>query len=997
MKIDLNDRTNRFVWQEDDFVILPLRSRFARIDKRKKKKRIKTSRSVRVKQGLDDVSYGHLDYYGFGGGPQIPAGDVTKAHDVSHELRNPHTGEWVRNPLTALKSILGLVEDSRKKRDAARAKRFKNMNPRGTKAGYVKSKNSSVQVDPMKATKLPKTASKQDKKRVDGWAKQNLKPGDAAYATVITRLASKHTGGETQAPNYRVAQAHKNLIAIDPSLAEPRNEKKLKAKAVLEVARLLSVENQVNAQLFPQDSKAHVEPKAVRIKLAGKTSNMTEVQSKKIASISTTKGQRLVPDDTTQPTLFEPHLGNPAPTSHQYKFPDRLVKANVGEHKGKYVRVNANGEVSLVPQENVVKLRAEGISFWTSYDAHAKKNREIRLAKPLPEDTQPELIRTSRDARRARAKWLAAQSGLNPDDTFDQANITGDKTLLTQQDQDWRLKNVPTAVKAEHKALKDRMKELSVPNTEDYINRNKTEHFDPRTDEQIRESFKQQRKENFTERKALIAKYPELANGSQKDKPFHPSVNPLDPAVQAEVDRVFAEADRQILAADQKPTVYLDRRGNVRPSTVKEIAADQKRYDAASIVSAAESQRRANDPNSITTSRGVITSRGRRSGGKRVTAPKREAKEFTSQQGTPLAPGKVPGKMVVPKYPDPITQPVRPATQAELEAMFKGSPARAEHTTKSGRVIPAKAAVPPGTPPKGRSNIQVPVNKNTPAEWGQFSYKYDHQYVKDKAKIDYGVSQHTQAHHWAASERKYARVAIIAEHMPTLDTALKRDAKSNDTAGAVAIMRILAMRPSSDNAETTLPLRDKNGVVMKDSAGDVIYGPPVMTFGATTMQRQHVTFEDNGKTAVISLTGKAAHEISIKTNDSTVVEVLKARMNKKGKPTDRVFSTTAAETIAYIKSYLPGAQNKDLRTYNANEIAKQVIATHPIPTSVGEFINAIKDVSETTANQLQHKPTQSISSYINPEQFRGWAVSAGVDFETFLHPPSGTTRPVKPI
>ena len=68
--------------------------------KRKKKKIARrNTRKSRVKQGLDNVSYGHLDYYGFGGGSQnIAPGDIGKRGFDPKELRDPLNGEWIKLP-----------------------------------------------------------------------------------------------------------------------------------------------------------------------------------------------------------------------------------------------------------------------------------------------------------------------------------------------------------------------------------------------------------------------------------------------------------------------------------------------------------------------------------------------------------------------------------------------------------------------------------------------------------------------------------------------------------------------------------------------------------------------------------------------------------------------------------------------------------------------------------------------------------------------------------
>lgn len=371
------------------------------------------------------------------------------------------------------------------------------------------------------------------------------------------------------------------------------------------------------------------------------------------------------------------------------------------------------------------------------------------------------------------------------------------------------------------------------------------------------------------------------------------------------------------------------------------------------------------------------------SSGKKTAKPpkKTKADEETverSSAGLPLEPqGEITGRYTVAPKPPSRTVKVRKATKKDLERLFPA--------TKSKKA---------GTPPPGRENIRVPLGKMSPG-YGAFDYMYDHHWRKVKGKVERGKKQRSQSHDVASQLMKFDKIERMAKTMPRLDKRIAKDAKTDDTAAAVAFMRILAMRPSSDSGETRLVKKDSNGEVVRDANGELVYGDPIKTFGATTLKREHVKIE-NGE-AVISLTGKAAHEIRIRTNDKTIVDIIRARYKRAGKDSDKLFDTDAKKTDAYIKETFKDASNKDLRTYVATTLAQQKIETMETPDTVAEFKRAVKEVTETTAAQLQHGSSQSRDSYVSPRVFFEWATAAGVDYELFEKPDKGRARKIKPL
>lgn len=943
-------------------------------------------------------------------------------HDVSGELRD-YRGQW---------TVGGGAGPAQKERDSARKRRLQHIRTRGVELGYITPKNSSVTVNPMAKTKLPRTVGKQEKQAVDKWARENLPPSDAAYASLISHLAAKKTGGETQHPGFRVDRAQKNLIAADPSLADPKNSKILKQKMLEETGKLLKIENMVMAQLFPADVKTS---RSERVRLAGGYAGITVLQNKALHSVSDSKGFRVKPTDKSLRT-----------TNRQSMFPDRITKAVLGPHKGQYVRVSATGGITPVPAGDVARLRAEGKAHWTPLDASAKER--AKAAREAPLSTRPltrggktlkydeqtgetGIIATSRDARRARAKYLVAQhNNLNPEDTFNQVNLTGDKTLLT--DQNWQRPKVLAGVWESYKETQARLKELTTAKTKKYISDNSKTHADKRTDAEIRQAFKDSRRAIREEQKVLKEKHPELTVVGRRE--FHPSSPaPLSDSAQQAHDAALARADREIEAQALKEALLpqkKDKRGRLIPFTAKE----QKANDATRAAHAAQSTINAN---AAPTTRSTRTGSGKGAGtGKPRKAPSRKSTKYPigyvkpnvkqgieasdtlldpkGQQGTPLAPGSAPAHVVVPTPSNPKVTPsmLRPATQDELNALFPGTPSKPAHVAtrgaKVGQTIPATTGTPMGVPPNGMFNIRI--SKLPQAEgYGQYHYIYDKHVIKSAndpiPKIQRNVHQTTDAHKWAASEHKFEQLTNIAISMPKLDSKLKKDlagSKKNDTAAVVAVMRILGMRPSSEDAGARKPLKDANGDNIKDSNGKIMYAAKEKTYGATNMLREHVTFEkENSKDVVrIKLLAKAGHMYEVRTNDPAIFKIMNDRKNRPaGK---QIFPTENASTAgAYIQDVMPDASPKDMRTYVANVIARREIAealrVYGPPTDFSEFKNFVEYISTHTANQLRHGPTMSVNSYINPEVFRSYAEQSGVDLAAFFKPKGGTVRRIVPV
>jgi hypothetical protein len=216
----------------------------------------------------------------------------------------------------------------------------------------------------------------------------------------------------------------------------------------------------------------------------------------------------------------------------------------------------------------------------------------------------------------------------------------------------------------------------------------------------------------------------------------------------------------------------------------------------------------------------------------------------------------------------------------------------------------------------------------------------------------------------------HRRVAALEKLRPKLDAAAAKDSigrgKQRDAAAVVLLMSKLGMRVSSDT---------------------VVDGKP--SYGASTLQAQHV--RQSGNTTYFDFIGKEQVHIKFKTNDPQVFAMIANRLKtKSGK--ERLFFTNKNETKKYIKDVIgtiPGDpskgefDNKDLRTLKAHELAKAAIAKADSTDAMtvldanGEpdkkdFDARRMKIAIVVSAQLGNKPTQALSSYIDPLLFLPW-------------------------
>jgi HK97 family phage portal protein len=210
---------------------------------------------------------------------------------------------------------------------------------------------------------------------------------------------------------------------------------------------------------------------------------------------------------------------------------------------------------------------------------------------------------------------------------------------------------------------------------------------------------------------------------------------------------------------------------------------------------------------------------------------------------------------------------------------------------------------------------------------------------------------YSKEHTKAQAEKKFQRIKALSGHTDKLDSALDRDALTNDDAGSLLLIRRMGMRPGS-NANR---------------------GANTQAHGATNLKAGHVKLNGDGS-ATLDFTGKDGVHIVLNTKDKKVVDVLSSR--KIGKGDDEPLFKTNEDRVRKYMNTEGGIPKefllKDLRTLKANTIALDEVKAVEPPKTKQEFLKKRKEVATVVSTQLGNDPTMALNSYINPTVFGQW-------------------------
>jgi HK97 family phage portal protein len=274
------------------------------------------------------------------------------------------------------------------------------------------------------------------------------------------------------------------------------------------------------------------------------------------------------------------------------------------------------------------------------------------------------------------------------------------------------------------------------------------------------------------------------------------------------------------------------------------------------------------------------------------------------------------------------------------------------HSKENGEFSSGSGGMSPATPER-LTQFKAKVGRSIPPAWTDvhIADDLDHSKLLCQGKDGKGRRQaiYSAKHTEGQAAIKFQRVKELSKHTDKLDFALKRDAATNDEAGALTLIRHLGMRPGS-NSNT---------------------GASVQAHGATNLLAKHVTI--NGGTATLDFTGKDGVHIVLKTKHPEVVGVLKSRKAVHSR-NERLFQTNETRVRDYMHE--AGVPNefmlKDLRTLHANTVALREVQKMRPPKTKTEFVKARRAVATQVSAELGNTPVMALGSYINPTAFSKW-------------------------
>ena len=268
-----------------------------------------------------------------------------------------------------------------------------------------------------------------------------------------------------------------------------------------------------------------------------------------------------------------------------------------------------------------------------------------------------------------------------------------------------------------------------------------------------------------------------------------------------------------------------------------------------------------------------------------------------------------------------------------------GHPDQKVHAPKNGMHHATDAERATHKIPPAWTNVTMSDHPDGIGGTGLVAMGYD---AKGRAQYRYSAEK-TEAQ----AAKKFARVKALFSKVDKLDKALDRDARDDDDAAAVLLIRRLGMRPGS----TANTLAEKQA------------------YGATTLQARHAELTPDG--VRFKFTGKKGVDIDLTTNDPLVREVVASRLTKRSGD-QPLFETSAARANAYMKRETPGFKLKDLRTVRANALALEEIGKIEPPSDAKSFEKARRRVGEIVSKQLGNTPAVALASYVNPSVFAPW-------------------------
>ena len=145
----------------------------------------------------------------------------------------------------------------------------------------------------------------------------------------------------------------------------------------------------------------------------------------------------------------------------------------------------------------------------------------------------------------------------------------------------------------------------------------------------------------------------------------------------------------------------------------------------------------------------------------------------------------------------------------------------------------------------------------------------------------------------------------------------------------------------------------------------------VKTYGASSLQNQHIKVNDDGSVAV-EFIGKHGKPNYYKVNDPTLSKILKERAARPDKE-QNVFDTDYRKLKMFSKE-VSNNTPKAFRTRIGTNRAKEAVAKMPAPKTEKELMKAKLTVAEAVSEYLCNTRKVCLDKYIDPIVFKVWKI-----------------------
>ena len=233
-------------------------------------------------------------------------------------------------------------------------------------------------------------------------------------------------------------------------------------------------------------------------------------------------------------------------------------------------------------------------------------------------------------------------------------------------------------------------------------------------------------------------------------------------------------------------------------------------------------------------------------------------------------------------------------------------------------------------------------------------------------------SGYTQQYHDWKAKQKWALIKRIRPQMEAATRSMQEAAERGSDAHAVGLLI----------AHTGIRVGSEQMLKGKNRKKEERYG-------ATTLERRHVTANNDGSVS-IRFIGKAGHENIYHVTDPALAATIRRRLVGKG-PNDRVFNTSDSQVRTAVPA---GFRPKDFRTVMGTATAERALNSHHPPppltgdarTDMRSTLHAVRAADVAASTALNNAPSMAHKSYIHPEVFTAWANRIGLPHE-WLEPP----------